>query len=91
MTRSHVNKFMMSSLIVLLSLYLAAPPLPLSAEEPAPAGQYKPVQEQPEKKDLSGGSMITPGETLTISRCLDIALKKNPNILAAVNTVEINR
>jgi len=66
-------------------------PLHLSAEEPAPAGQYKPVQKQPEKKDLSGGSMITPGETLTISRCLDIALKKNPNILAAVNTVEINR
>jgi outer membrane protein len=91
MSRSHENKFMMSSLIVLLSLYLAAAPLPLFAEEPAPADQSKPVQEQPEKKDLSGGGMITPGETLTISRCLDIALKKNPSIVAAMNTVEVNQ
>ena len=88
MCRSHVNKFM-SSLIALLSLYLAVSPLPLSAEEPAPAGQ--PVQEQPGKKDLSGGGMITAGETLTIGRCLDIALKRNPNIVAAMNTVEVNR
>jgi len=91
MSRSHVSRFMMSSLIALLSLYLAASPLPLSAEEPAPAGQYKPVQEQPEKKNLSGEGIITAGETLTISRCLDIALKKNPNIVAAMNNVEINR
>jgi len=91
MSRSHVNKFMMSSLIVLLSLYLAASPLPLSAEEPAPADQNKPEQGQPENKDFSGGSMITAGETLTISRCVDIALKRNPNILAAMNTVDVNQ
>jgi len=91
MSRSHVNKFMLSSLIALLSLYLAAPPLPLSAEEPAPADQYKPGQEQPEKKYLSGGGMITAGEMLTINRCIDIALMKNPNIVAAMNAVEINR
>jgi outer membrane protein TolC len=35
--------------------------------------------------------MITAGETLTISRCRDIALKINPNIVAAMNTVEVNR
>src|SRR5574342_825996 len=91
MSRSHVNTFMMSSLIVLLSLYLATSPLPLSAEELTPANQYKPGQEQPEKKYLSSGSMITAGETLTLSRCIDIALMKNPNIVAAMNTVEINR
>jgi outer membrane protein len=91
MSRSHVNKFIMSSLIVLLPLSFAASPFPLHAEEPAPADQYKPVQEQPGKKDLSGGGIMTAGEMLTISRCLDIALKKNPNILAAMNTVEINR
>jgi len=91
MSRSHVSRFKMSSMIVLISLFLAASPLPLSAEEPAPAGQYKPVQEQPEKKDLSGWNMITARETLTISRCLDIALKRNPNIVAAMNTVEVNR
>jgi outer membrane protein len=92
MSRSHVCRFKMSSMIVLISLYLSVAPLPLSAEEPAPAGQYKPVQEQPEKKKtLSSGDMITVGETLTISRCLDIALKRNPNIVAAMNTVEVNR
>jgi outer membrane protein len=91
MSRSHVNKFMMSSLIVMLSLYLASSPLPLSAEEPVPADQYKPVQGQPEKKDLTGGGMITGGEVLTISRCLDIALKQNPNILAAMNIVDVNQ
>jgi outer membrane protein TolC len=91
MFRNRVNKFMMRSLIVPLFLYLAFSPLPLSAEEPAPTEQYKPGQEQPEKKYFSGGGMIYAGETLTISRCIDIALSKNPNILAAMNIVEINR
>ena len=91
MSQSHVNKFMVMSLIVLLSLHFAAMPLPLRAEETAPADQNKPVQEQPEKKDRSGGGVITPGETLTISRCLDIALAMNPSIIAAVNTVDVNQ
>ena len=91
MSQSHVNKFMVRSLIVLFSLHLAAAPLPLCAEETAPADQNKPVQEQPEKKDRSGEGVIATGETLTISRCLDIALAKNPSIIAALSTVEINR
>jgi TolC family type I secretion outer membrane protein len=83
--------FTMNSLIVLLILSLAAAPLPLSAEEPAQADQYQPMPVPPEQKDRSGGGMITAGETLTIGRCIEIALRKNPSIVAAVNTVDVNR
>jgi outer membrane protein len=44
-----------------------------------------------DKQDRSGGGMITKNETLTLNRCLEIALGKNPSIVAAVNTVEVNR
>jgi outer membrane protein TolC len=83
--------FTMNSLIVLLILFLAAAPQPLSAEEPVRADQNTSVQEQADKKDRSGGGMMTAGETLTVSRCIEIALKKNPNIIAAVNTVDVNQ
>ncbi len=43
------------------------------------------------KQDRSGGGLITPGETLTLERCIDIALKKNPGIIAAANTVGVNK
>jgi TolC family type I secretion outer membrane protein len=72
-------------------LSLAATPLHLSAEEPAPPGQYQPMPAAPEKSDRSGGGMISAGETLTINKCIDIALKENPGIVAAVNTVDVNR
>jgi outer membrane protein TolC len=35
--------------------------------------------------------MILKGEMLTLSRCIDIALRKNPTIVAAMNTVDVNR
>ncbi len=95
MSRSQVNKFMMNILIVLLTFFLAAAPLPLFAEEPAQTDQNKPVPAEPEQKpkqnDRSGQGIITPGETLTIDKCIDIALKKNPAIVAAVNTVDVNQ
>jgi outer membrane protein len=68
------------ALSALCMLSLAAAPLHLSARETAP-----------EKSDRSGGGLIAPGETLTLSKCIDIALKKNPGIIAAVNTVDVNR
>jgi outer membrane protein TolC len=83
--------FTMNSLIVLLNLLLAAAPLPLSAEEPVRTDQNKPMPALPEQNDRSGRGIITPGETLTIGKCIDIALKKNPAIVAAVNTVDVNR
>ncbi len=50
-----------------------------------------PTQPARDKQDRSGGGMITKNETLTLNRCLEIALGKNPSIVAAVNTVEVNR
>ena len=73
-------------------LYLgAAPPHPLSADELTPTDQNKPATGQLEKKDRSGEGSIAQGEMLTLSRCIDIALRQNPAIVAAVNTVEAGR
>ena len=69
----------------------ATVPLLLFAEEPAPSGQYQPLPGLPEMKDRSGEGIITPGETLTLGKCIEIALKKNPNIVAATNTVDASR
>ena len=61
------------------------------AEEPAQLNQNTAMPAQPEKNDRTGEGLITKGETLTLSRCIEIALKKNPTIVAAVNTVGVNR
>ncbi|HLE41227.1 MAG TPA: TolC family protein [Nitrospirota bacterium] len=63
----------------------------MMTKEPVPAEQYKVPIEQPERNDRSGGGLITKGEMLTLSRCIDIALRINPTIVAAVNTVDVNR
>ncbi len=68
-----------------------AAPLCFSAEAPSPAGQGKPFPEQAEKTSRTGEGMIQQGETLTLSRCIEIALRINPTIVAAVNTVDVNR
>jgi len=72
-------------------LSLAVMPLHLSAEEPTQSNQNTTVPEQPGKSDRSSEGMITRDETLTLGRCIEIALKKNPSIVAAVNTVGVNR
>jgi outer membrane protein len=61
------------------------------AEKPAQLNQNTAMPAQPEKNDRTGEGLITKGETLTLSRCIEIALKKNPTILAAVNTVDVSR
>ncbi|HXY54006.1 MAG TPA: TolC family protein [Nitrospirota bacterium] len=91
MFRSHIIKFTMNSMMVLLTLSLASAPLPLSAEEPAQTYQYTPMSTKPGQQESSGGGLITPGETLTVEKCVDIALKKNPAIVAAVNNVDVNQ
>jgi len=91
MSRSHVIKFTMNSMMVLLALSLASAPSPLSAEEPAQTYQYTPMSINPEQSDRSGGGLITPGGTLTVDKCIEIALKKNPVIVAAVSTVDVNQ
>ncbi len=61
------------------------------AEGPAQSIQNTTVPEHPEKNDRTGEGMIARDETLTLSRCIEIALRKNPTIVAAVNTVGVNR
>ena len=35
--------------------------------------------------------MISPGEKLNLNKCIDIALKKHPQILAAMSTLDVNK
>ncbi len=51
----------------------------------------KPVPAQTDKKDRSGGGIIAKDEMLVLGRCIEIALKQNQSIIAAVSTVEVNR
>jgi outer membrane protein len=55
--------------------------------------QYTPLPGQMgrevDKRDRTGGGMIKNDEVLTLSRCIDIALGKNPNIVAAMNFVDV--
>ena len=60
-------------------------------EEPVKPILNTAMPAQPEKNDRTGEGLITKGETLTLSRCIEIALKKNPTIVAAVNTVDVSR
>lgn len=81
-------------LSLLTALFIPAfvtAPICFSAEEAPPAEQSMPAPEQAEKTDRTGGGMIRQGEVLTLNRSIDIALRKNPGIVAAVNTVEVNR
>ena len=72
-------------------LFLALAPLPLSAEPAPETGPTETAAEAPAGQDRTGQGMITPGQTLTLNQCIDIALKKNPNIVAAVNNVGANK
>jgi len=95
----------LSLILAPVHLLSAEEPTPVDQNKPAPtptdqnksvttpADQNKPMPHQIGKdwKDRSGGGMITKGETLTLSRCIEIALGKNPAIIAAVNTVEVSR
>jgi outer membrane protein len=91
MSRSHVNKCAMNSMMVLLILFLTS--ATLSAEEPARTDQYKPMPMPTNsgQPDRSGQGIITPGEILTLDKCIDIALKKSPIILAAISTVDVSQ
>ena len=86
--------------VVLIHLVYAEEPAPSNqnttvpeqkAEEPAQLNQNTAMPAQPEKNDRTGEGLITKGETLTLNRCIEIALKKNQTIVAAVNTVGVNR
>ena len=60
---------------------------------PTATEPYKPATGRMENdaQDRSGRGVITSGEILTLGRCTEIALGKNPTILAAANAVDVNR
>lgn len=86
MNRNHGLKQRAFSALLMMSL--TAAPLYVSAQDVAPVA---PLPVPPMISDRSGGGMITPGEMLTLDRCIGIALEKNPGIIAAVNTVGVNK
>ena len=46
---------------------------------------------EPEAAKAAAEEIIKKGEVLTLERCVAVALQRQPNIVAAMNTVEVNR
>lgn len=78
-----------SAAILLALQFLFAMTTSLAAEEAAAPGPTNAGHEGSQKEVREGG--ISPGETLTLDRCIDIALKRNPGIIAAANIVNVSR
>lgn len=79
---------------LLLALFIsafAAAPVSLAAEEAPPAGRNTAAPGVAKGADSAGGSAMEGGETLSLDRCIEIALRKNPTIVAAANTMEASR
>jgi outer membrane protein TolC len=69
-------------------LLIAVMPLHLSAQDPQLGTLQTPTAPaEPVRQDRSGEGMITKGSILTLDRCVAIALRQNPNLLAAIGTV----
>ncbi|HET7318533.1 MAG TPA: TolC family protein [Nitrospirota bacterium] len=79
-------------LAVFAALVFGTVPLhPLFGEEAAQPGSPLPAAGQSEKNnDRSGGGKTASVETLTLSRAIEIALEKNPTILAARFGVDVS-
>jgi len=81
----------MKSLFVFLMLLTLAPcgtPGAVAADEGNP---LPPAQAAEEKAKAPADETIQKGEMLNLERCINIALRRQPSILAAAGTVEVNR
>jgi TolC family type I secretion outer membrane protein len=79
---------------LLLALFISAfvvAPVRLAAEEAPPAGGNTAAPDVVKGADSAGGSAMEGGETLSLDRCIEIALRKSPNILAAYHEVKAGR
>ncbi|MGC1455813.1 MAG: TolC family protein, partial [Nitrospirota bacterium] len=85
------SKTIASTLSVMSLLFILSMPVLLSAAEAVSSGQTGTVAGQSDDKERSTGGLIAKDEILTLSRCIDIALRQNQNIAASVSTVEVNR
>jgi outer membrane protein len=63
-----------------------------ASEQKTPALiRYTLVSGHQDKSNRTGEGMIAQNETLTLNRCIEIALTKNPGIVAAMNAVDVSR
>ena len=83
-------KAVLSALSILSVLSLTAP-LRVSADEVTPIGDGAPVQGQSNEKELTSVGTEKPVQFLTLNQCIEIALSKNPTILASLYGVDVNR
>jgi outer membrane protein TolC len=77
-------------LVLFISAFVVAP-VRLAAEEAPPAGGNTAAPGGVKGADSAGGSVMEEGETLSLDRCIEIALRKSPNILAAYHAVNAGR
>src|SRR3990172_5773292 len=80
----------MAVFLILPALLLAAGVHVCFASEEIPQASPA-VQAAPAAAQVAGEDAIRAGETLTLARCIEIALRKNPAIVAAAHTVDANR
>ena len=83
---------LISPVVALSALLLFGGPARTEEAVPPADQQEKPAQvRESEKKTALDAGQILPGEMITLERSIAIALKKNPQIVAATGTVDINR
>ncbi len=76
---------------VLILMTATASPGASAAEETSPPENKPEAPAQTLQQDGASVQSAQTGTVLTLNQCIEIALKKNPSIVASVNTVEVNR
>jgi outer membrane protein TolC len=77
---------------VAVALIIAAVQVPALGRASADEGGASGTQNPASPGQSAAGAQATPGPTLlTLSMCIETALKKNPNIIASGYTVDVNR
>jgi TolC family type I secretion outer membrane protein len=79
------------SALSILSLLLLTTPMHLSAAETMPIGEGATVQGQTSEKDITAAGTAKQVPLLTLNQCIELALNKNPTILASIYGVDVNR
>lgn len=88
-TQSVTKCRLAATLAGILFLGLSLVRLPAAAETSLPAESQ--VSNAQQKKGQAVVALISGGEMLKLSQCIDIALKQNPSIVASINTAEVSR
>ncbi len=79
------------SALSILSLLLLTTPMRLSAAEATAIDEGATVQGLTNEKEITATGTPKPVPLLTLNQCIEIALNKNPTILASMYGVDVNR